>query len=94
MKVDEALLEHVARVARLELSRGEKERFVPQFKEILESFQKLTEVDTSDVEPAFHPVLLQNASRKDKTGMCLSQGDALSNVKDSKDGFIKGPRAV
>jgi len=94
MKVDEALLDQVARVARLELTKEEKEKFVPQFKEILGSFQKLSEVDTSRVEPCFHPVPLQNSIRNDKAGICLSREDALSNVRDSKDGFIKGPRVV
>ncbi|MBI2576649.1 Asp-tRNA(Asn)/Glu-tRNA(Gln) amidotransferase subunit GatC [Candidatus Woesearchaeota archaeon] len=94
MKVDEALLGQVARVARLALAKEEKERFVPQFKEILGSFQKLSAVDTSRVEPCFHPVALQGGLREDKPGICLSQEEALSNVRDSKDGFIKGPRAV
>ncbi|MFQ5474271.1 MAG: aspartyl/glutamyl-tRNA amidotransferase subunit C [Candidatus Nanoarchaeia archaeon] len=41
MNVDEALIEKVASNARLNLTDEEKKRYVPQFKEILESFCNL-----------------------------------------------------
>lgn len=94
MEVTRALLEKTASLARLSLSDSEISRFIPQLKEILETFSKLDEVDTTHVEPSFHPVMLQDAAREDKPRKCLSQEDALSNVKEHKDGFIKGPKVV
>jgi len=29
--------------------------------------------------------------REDKVGECLSQSESISNVKSTKDGYVKGP---
>jgi len=94
MKVDNKLIEHVASVARLKLSKKEIDKFKADFKEILDNFSKLDEVDVSNVEESFQPVELKNAMREDKVEKCLSQEEALSNTKLKKDGYFKGPRAV
>jgi len=94
MKVDEALIKRVAGNARLNLSDDEIKEFMPQLKEILESFSKLDEVDTKDVKPSFQPVEIKNAVREDKVGKCLSNEDALKNSVHKKDSYFKGPRAV
>ena len=94
MKVDKELVKHIADLARLKLSEEEIEKFTPQLKEILESFSKLDEIDVDGVEPSFQPVELKNVMREDKIEECLSQEKALSLVKNKKDGYFKGPRAV
>ncbi len=94
MKVDKALIEHIAGLARLKLTDGEIKRFLPQLKEILEYFSKLDKVNTSKVKASFQPVELKNMLREDKTKECLSQEKALANAKEKKDGYFKGPMAV
>jgi len=94
MKIDRELIEHVAKVARLNLTEEEVKEFLPQLKEVLKAFSKLSEVDTGGVEPSFQPVELKNMLREDVVGECLSQEDALSNSENTKDGYFKGPRAV
>jgi len=47
-------VDHVARLARLELSDEERDRFTRQLSDLLEYFAKLSELDTDDVEPASH----------------------------------------
>jgi len=94
MKVDKELIENVAAVARLDLSIKEKEKFVKEFKEILDAFSKIDEVDTSKIKSSFQPVELKNMIREDKAEPSLSQEEALSNTQHKKDGYFKGPRAV
>ena len=94
MNIDKALIEHVAAVARLELTEKEIEKFLPQLKEILEAFAKIDEIDTKNVKPSFQPVHLENFFREDKPGQCLTQDQALAHTKHKKDGFFKGPSAV
>ncbi len=94
MRVDKELIENVARVARLELTSAEINKFIPQFKEILDAFSKLDEVNVSDVEPSFHPVELKNVMRSDEPGTCLDQEKALELSPHKKDGYFKGPKAV
>jgi aspartyl-tRNA(Asn)/glutamyl-tRNA(Gln) amidotransferase subunit C len=44
-------VEHVAELARLELTAAEKDQFIAQLNNILTYFEKLNELDTTDVEP-------------------------------------------
>lgn len=94
LKVDESLLESVARNSRLNLTDSEKKKFLPQMNEILEAFSKLDEIKVENVKPSFQPLPLQNVWREDKTGKCLTQDEALSNTKHKKDGYFKGPKVV
>ncbi|MFH0714729.1 MAG: Asp-tRNA(Asn)/Glu-tRNA(Gln) amidotransferase subunit GatC [Candidatus Diapherotrites archaeon] len=94
VKVDAELLEKVAKLARLNLSEREKKEFLPQFGEILKSFSKLDEVDVEGISPAFQPLPVQNVFREDKAENCLSVEEALSNTKNKKDSYFKGPKAI
>lgn len=91
--VNRELLEHVAEVARLKLTEHEIERFLPQMKEILAAFSEIDKVDVKGIEPSYQPVELKNEMREDATHECLSQPVALSNSKNTKDGYFKGPGA-
>ena len=94
MDVDEKLIEHVASLARLKLTKDEVHEFTPQLKEVLDSFSKLDEVDTKDVVISPQPVEIKNVLREDKVEASLAQEDALANSEHKKDGYFKGPRAV
>jgi len=94
MKVDKELIENVADIARLKLNEEEKNKFVKDFKEILEAFSTINKVDTKDVKISFQPVELQNMVREDEVKASLSQEEALANTKHKKDSYFKGPRAV
>lgn len=94
MEVDKQLLENVAKVARLKLTNEEIEEFIPQVKEILDSFQILSEVDTENVKPSFQPVPIKNRLREDIPKKPISVEDALKNTKLKQDTYFKGPKAV
>ncbi len=92
--VDRELLLRVAKNARLNLSEKEIAVFLPQFKEMLATFQKISSIDADGFDPAFHPVEVKNVFREDVVEKSLSQEDALKNAKHKKDGFFKGPKVV
>ena len=94
MQIDAKTIEHVAEIERLKLTEKEKERFIPQLKEALEFFSKLSEANTDNVEPSFHPVEIRNAMREDNGGKCISQAEALSLAEHKKDGYFKGPKVI
>ena len=85
-RVDEAEVEHVANLARVNLDEGDAERFVEQFADILEAFDALDEVPAVDRDAD-----LTNVMRPDETHGCLEQEEALANAPESEDGFFKGP---
>ncbi len=94
MHVDKDLIRRVAANARLELSEKEVEKFAVQFKDILEAFSRLDEVDTNNVDIMLQPVELKNVLRDDTPKPSLPIEEALANTQHKKDGYFKGPRAL
>ncbi|HXV02090.1 MAG TPA: Asp-tRNA(Asn)/Glu-tRNA(Gln) amidotransferase subunit GatC [Gaiellaceae bacterium] len=84
---------HVAKLARLELSDDEVERFTEQLSAILEAVDKVSELDLSDVEPTAHPLDLVNVWADDEPQPSLSVDDALANAPDRDGNFFKVPPA-
>lgn len=94
MKLNEELITHTAKLARLRLSHAEIEKFKADLKDVLAAFSKLDKVDTKNVKSSFHPIELKNVMREDTPKECLSREEALVNTTHKKDGYFKGPRVV
>ena len=88
---DEVL--HVARLARLELSDEEVERFGEQLSAILEAVGKVAELDLSGVEPTSHPLDLVNVWAEDEPRPSLAVDEALANAPDRDGSFFRVPPA-
>lgn len=89
-----AVIDHVASVARLDLTEDEKKKFLKDLNEILAAFRVLDSVDTKSVEPSFQPLPLADVMREDAAEKCISQEKALFNTDHKEKGFFKGPRVV
>jgi len=88
-------IEHLARLALIDLNEEEKENISKQLNNILGYFQKLNELDTSNVEPTRHVIDdLKNVFREDIPGKSLTQEEALNNAREKQDGFFKAPRII
>jgi aspartyl-tRNA(Asn)/glutamyl-tRNA(Gln) amidotransferase subunit C len=94
MNIDKDLIKKVAKIARLNLTESEIKEFLPQLKEILNSFSVMNDINTDNIKPAFQPIEIKNIYREDKIEKSLTQQGALSNTKHKKDGFFKGPKAI
>jgi len=94
MKVDKKEVEHVAMLARIELSEEEKAEYAEQLSAILEFFDHLKEVDTEDVSPTSHVLDLVNALRSDDVRPSLDVNDALKNAPDRADSFYQVPKIL
>ena len=94
MKIDAAFIEQVAKNARLSLTDEEKKSFQKDFREILEAFSQLDEIDVDKEKLSAQPVELRNALREDTETACLDQKEALRNAQHKKDGYFKGPKSV
>jgi aspartyl-tRNA(Asn)/glutamyl-tRNA(Gln) amidotransferase subunit C len=84
---------HVARLARLELSDEEVERFQGQLSAILEAVSKVQELDLGDVPPTSHPLDVVNVWREDVPRPCLPVEEALANAPDREGNLFKVPPA-
>jgi aspartyl-tRNA(Asn)/glutamyl-tRNA(Gln) amidotransferase subunit C len=88
-------IDHVSKLALLELTEEEKEKFSKQLNDIISYFKKLNDLDTKDVAPTTHPIDgLKNVFREDIPWKSLSNEEALKNAQHKKDGYFKAPRIL
>lgn len=87
-------VEHIARLARLDLSDEEERLFGSQLSDILRYVEKLDELDTSAVEPTSHVLELTNVMRDDRPRPSLPPDEALSNAPDRVENFYRVPRII
>ncbi len=94
MKIQKKEVEHVAKLARLELKEPEKEQLSEQLSNILTYIEKLNELDTSKAEPTTHVVPLRNVFREDEVKPSLDPKSALANAPEKIDGFYRVPKII
>ena len=87
-------VEHVATLARLELSSDQVEAFQGELNAIIGYFQALNELDTDDVPPTSHALALRNVFRADNVGESLSQEAALANAPKKAYGHFRVPKVI
>ncbi|MFX0037139.1 MAG: Asp-tRNA(Asn)/Glu-tRNA(Gln) amidotransferase subunit GatC [Candidatus Hermodarchaeota archaeon] len=94
-EISKETIEHISKLALLDLSEEEKENFAKELGNILSYFKKLDDIDTSNVKPMTHPIDgLKNVFREDIPWKSLSNEEALKNAKHKQDGYIKAPRII
>ena len=94
MDITQKEVEHVAKLARLELSEDEKGTFTRQLSAILTYMDQLKTLDTSDVEPTMTVLPTENVFRDDEVRPSLPQERALANATEQADGFFRVPRIL
>ena len=83
---------HVARLARLELTEEEVERFAGELSKVLDHIGKIGELgDLADVPPTSHVVAVENALRADEPRPCLPHEVALESAPDAAAGGFRVP---
>ncbi len=94
MNITKQEVEHVARLARLELSEQEKDQLTEQLSGILTYVEKLNELTTTGVEPTAHVLDISNIMRDDLPQESLSQEQALANAPDKAAGHFRVPLII
>lgn len=97
MKLSKTEVEKIAKLARIELSEKEKEKFSGQLSEILNYVEQLNKVKTDEVEETSQVTGLTNVYREDVvSGLTKVDIDVdknrealLKNAPAQKDGYIK-----
>ena len=93
-KITSAEVEHVARLARLDLSEAEKERMRSQLDAILTYIDKLRQLDTENVEPTAHAIPMVNVMREDLVRPGLGTEEMLANGPERAGDFFRVPRII
>jgi len=87
-------VEHVARLARLELAAGEMEELAGQLAGILGHVAALSALDLEGVERSAHPLELVNVVRADEVGPTLERDEVLAAAPATRDGRFLVPRIL
>jgi aspartyl-tRNA(Asn)/glutamyl-tRNA(Gln) amidotransferase subunit C len=90
--IDDATIEYVGILAKLELSDEEKEQAKKDMAEMLDYIDKLGELDTTGVEPMSHVFPAQNVFREDVVVNGDDRENMLSNAPAQKDGMFVVPQ--
>lgn len=82
---------HVARLAKLEITEAETEKYIEQLSFVIDHFSELNEVDTKSTEPTSQTTGLENVFRQDevKEANCLSQDQAIAGSDKIYNGYFK-----
>ncbi|HEV2037399.1 MAG TPA: Asp-tRNA(Asn)/Glu-tRNA(Gln) amidotransferase subunit GatC [Candidatus Eremiobacteraceae bacterium] len=87
-------IDHVSRLARIELSKEESARFASQFANLFEFIGELQALDVSQIDATAQVIPLRNVLRDDEAKPCLSRDAALSNAPDREGPYFKTPRIL
>ena len=89
MKLSREEVLHIARLARLGLTDAEIDRLREQLSNILENFEVLQQVDTTNVPPTAQSIALQNVVSGDEVTESLPQSQVLANAPRKEGNFFR-----
>jgi aspartyl-tRNA(Asn)/glutamyl-tRNA(Gln) amidotransferase subunit C len=89
MKLTRAEVEHVAHLARLDLTNDEIERYQEQLSAVLEYAESLNELDTTAIPPTATVLPLRTVLRADEPQPSFSSEDILANAPDRDGQFFR-----
>ena len=84
---------HVARLARLSLTRDEQETFARQLDQVLDYAASIQALDLADVEPMSHPGA-SGALREDGARDAQVEREALAAAPDASERLFRVPRVL
>ncbi len=87
-------VQHVALLARLNLTEEEKLKYAEQLGSILQYVDKLNELDTEGVEPLDHILPVFNVFREDKVNPGPDREEILANAPLVEEGQYRVPKII
>ncbi len=89
MKLSREEVLHIALLARLGLTEAEVDRLREQLSNILENFEVLQQVDTSNIPPTTQSTALQNVVSDDEVTTSFTQSQVLANAPKKEGNFFR-----
>ncbi len=94
MEINNKLIEEIASLAKLNFDENSKELMKSDLKKIISFINKLSEVDTSNVEPLVYLSDEVNVLREDEVKEVISQVDALKNAPHKDSDYFNIPKII
>jgi aspartyl-tRNA(Asn)/glutamyl-tRNA(Gln) amidotransferase subunit C len=87
-------IEHLAKLASLKLTDAEKKKFSNQMGTIIKYIEKLSELDTENVEPTAHVLGLNNVFREDVATEPLTDQSLINDSPAHSKGHYEVPKII
>jgi len=91
-KISKDDVRYVAKLAELEFSDKDIEKFTSQLSRILDHIANISSADTEGVPPTSHVLDIKNVFREDVVKESISQESALENAPDMESDGFKVPK--
>lgn len=92
--INQEEVQKVAHLARLDLTPSEEKAFAQQLSSILEYFEQLSELDTTDVPPTTRAIELSNVTRQDQLQSTVDREAMLKEAPEQEDDFFRVPQIL
>jgi aspartyl-tRNA(Asn)/glutamyl-tRNA(Gln) amidotransferase subunit C len=94
MKINKELLDKIAHLARLEFDEKDAEKMMTDMSAIVDWVDKLTEVDTTGVEPLTTMSFEINVMREDEVKEPLEHERPLRNAPKKDKDYFRVPKVI
>ena len=94
MEVNDALIDNLSHLARLEFSATEKEAIKSDLQRMIAFVEKLAQLDTTGVEPLLHMSPETDVLRDDEPGGSLTREEALSIAPATDGVYFEVPKVI
>ena len=94
MEVNDALIEKLAHLSRLEFNSKEKNEIKNDLQKMIAFVEKLNDLDISGVEPLLHMTDEVNVLREDEVKGSIERDEALKNAPEHDGRFFKVPKVI
>ena len=94
MEVNDALLDKLAHLSRLEIEPTEREGLKQDLQRMISFVEKLQELDTASAGPQLHMTDETNVLREDVVQGSVSREEGLKNAPDTDGVFFKVPKVI
>ncbi len=94
MKVDQATVRHIARLARIKVSNEEAKSLESELSNILQWVEQLNEVDTENIDARHRVIPMAMKKRTDTISDGGYPEDILKNAPERSDNFFVVPKVV
>lgn len=93
-KIDIKTVDEVAHLARLEFNDSAKGEILNEMNRMLSFVDKLSELNTENIEPLIYMTNEKNILREDVSAITLTQKEALKNAPKKDSDYFKAPKVI
>jgi aspartyl-tRNA(Asn)/glutamyl-tRNA(Gln) amidotransferase subunit C len=94
MKITDEIVDHIAHLARLNFPGNQKEEIKADMEKIINFMDKLSEVETENVEPLIFMTEELNKLREDEVKIVITQDEGLKNAPKKDSDYFRIPKVI